>query len=698
MKENSNFTENDTQSNLAWWQQIGAALLSKPEITNSRKLRHTLFYLIFFRVLIVISLLLSSLWSVLASNADQSKITLIYWTLAVTVVISLGNALWLRKGRQLYILGYSQLVFDVVLSTIVVIVTGGTVSPFIFLYLLVILEATIIFKQHGAVIVAAFSGIAYAILVSDVLPTLGNEKVVASPQHIFGAYVALIVIALISSYLARQLEIAGKMAKSYEKDLTELTNRQKQFLDDISEGIITLDLESAISNINQAAKAIIGLTEFDAQTMIGQPISSVLNNYGVHNVGQLLKKSQLSTEPEEIVLVKPGSLKELRLNFLSRTLNDSAGNEVGQMITINDVSHIRDMEDLLSLHEKMTKLLASEDKSIKLSTGQTNIHMVGESPIMKQVFSLVDRVSSSDASVLITGESGTGKELIARTIHGKSQRGLKPFVAINCSAMPENLIESELFGHRKGSFTGAVRDTQGLFKQADGGTIFLDEVGELPLHLQTKLLRVLQDKSVRAVGDVSDFIVDVRVIAATNKDLKEEIKAGKFREDLFYRLNVVNIMLPPLRRRKEDIPHLVRYFIGQIADPNGVLPQISPEALQLLMSYPFPGNIRELENLIERALVLSSSAILPEHFPDEVVTSIKHNGEFIEGSIDKLDLAGFPVDLEKELEKIEKLLLFQALERTGGAKKQAAELLGLNFRSFRYRIKKYGLPDTDSPE
>ena len=345
------------------------------------------------------------------------------------------------------------------------------------------------------------------------------------------------------------------------------------------------------------------------------------------------------------------------------------------------------------MHEQMTKLLASVDQN-KAAIDFNDVQIVGETQIMKKVYNLVERVAGSDASVLISGESGTGKELIARAIHHHSPRNQRPFVAVNCGAIPENLIESELFGHKRGSFTGAVNDSPGLFRQAHTGTIFLDEVGELPIALQTKLLRVLQEKMIRPVGEVRDIPVDVRVVAATHRDLKKEIEIGGFREDLYYRLNVVTIPLPSLRERREDIPLLVRHFIARNASEDSPLPKISPEALQLLMNFDFPGNIRELENTIERAIVLGGQAILPEHLPDEILNFSSNKTTMSSSANDEeTAIVLLPIDLERELEKIERRWLTEALEQSSGIKKHAAEMLGLNFRSFRYRLKKYGMGD-----
>ena len=315
--------------------------------------------------------------------------------------------------------------------------------------------------------------------------------------------------------------------------------------------------------------------------------------------------------------------------------------------------------------------------------------IIGKSLCMRELFDMIRKVAGSLSSVLILGESGTGKELAARAIHLSSNRRVKPFVAVNCGAIPENLIESELFGHKKGSFTGAVADRPGLFEQADGGTLFLDEIGELPLLLQTKLLRVLQEREFRRVGDSVVRKTDVRVVTASNRDLADQVTNSSFREDLFYRINVVQIVMPPLRNRIEDIPLLIEYFFKKYrkSDHRGEI--ITPSALKLLVNYPFPGNIRELENIVERSLILDPVVISEQSLPSQ----IKEIRLLCPDSDVTIPEAG--LELEPLLEALEKKYLLKALERTCGAKKKAAELLGMSFRSFRYRLAKFGLDSAD---
>jgi two-component system response regulator PilR (NtrC family) len=313
-------------------------------------------------------------------------------------------------------------------------------------------------------------------------------------------------------------------------------------------------------------------------------------------------------------------------------------------------------------------------------------NLIGKSPPIREIFSTIERLGDSKATVLVMGESGTGKELVAKAIHFNSNRKAGPFVTVNCGAIPQELMESELFGHVKGAFTGALSAKQGLFEVADGGTLFLDEVSELPLHLQVKLLRVLEDPEIRPVGGVKPVRVDVRIVAATNRDLAQAMAAGTFRQDLYYRLNVILLQLPPLRERREDLPLLVDHFLRKFAEASGQpIKVVSPEAFTILESYPWPGNVRELENVIERAVTLERGPVLgPEALPE----SLKNRPAF---DVVPIELPAAGLNLDRLIEGVEKDLLTQALRRSGGVQTRAAQLLQTTFRSFRYRLQKYGL-------
>ncbi len=309
--------------------------------------------------------------------------------------------------------------------------------------------------------------------------------------------------------------------------------------------------------------------------------------------------------------------------------------------------------------------------------------VVGRSQVMREALDLAARVAPYPSTVLITGESGTGKEAIARAIHRASPRSDGPFVAVNCGAIPENLLESELFGHERGAFTGADRTREGLFAEASAGTLFLDEIGELPLPLQVKLLRVLQERKVRRVGGSVEMAVDVRVLAATSRDLVEEVQEGRFRDDLFYRVNVVQIHLPPLRARPEDIPLLADHFLRRHAARFGIPFREFPGTLiPLLAAYTWPGNVRELENVVERALILSGGDIREEHLPAHV-RSGTHPFHI---APDDADLS-----VKRRLPSLERELIARALQRTQGNRTRAADLLELSVRALSYKIQDYGL-------
>jgi len=332
--------------------------------------------------------------------------------------------------------------------------------------------------------------------------------------------------------------------------------------------------------------------------------------------------------------------------------------------------------------------LKKENRRLRQEVRDRFSGFVGKSRKMREIYTLIEKVATSTSSVLITGESGTGKELAARALHEHSHRRDKPFVAVNCGAIPDTLMESELFGHKKGAFTGAIADKPGLFEQAEGGTLFLDEIGELPLLLQAKLLRVLQEKEFRMVGGSETTRADVRIVAASNRDLEEQIRECSFREDLYYRLNVIMLRMPPLRERPEDILPLMEHFFRKFTGKEIVEPVASPEALKVLLTYPFPGNIRELENMVERCTVLGEPILDCENLPSQMLDCVRRVDAQAEAEI-----SADGMNLEAYLDALEKRYLTLALQRCNGIKKRAAEFLGLSFRSFRYRLAKFGMDD-----
>jgi len=345
-----------------------------------------------------------------------------------------------------------------------------------------------------------------------------------------------------------------------------------------------------------------------------------------------------------------------------------------------------------------SKNLEVENRVLKKELGREFSYksLVGNSPVMHALFDLVRRVSQTPTNILITGESGSGKEVIAKSIHFNGPLKDRAFIPVNCGAIPENLMESEMFGHKKGSFTGAVADKVGMFEAADSGTLFLDEVGELPLSIQVKLLRAIQERVIRRVGSTEDTKVEVRIIAATNRNLEDMVQKGTFRQDLYYRLNVINIKAPSLRERKEDIPLLAVHFLKKYNERlHKNITGISAEAMQILQSYEYPGNVRELENLIERTVALEGGAsILPESLPPMVNTT---SGRKLASS-QEIEIGPEGIDLDKVMGQIEKELLVKGIHASNGVKKKAARLLHISFRSMRYRVEKYNLGGVDDEE
>lgn len=347
-----------------------------------------------------------------------------------------------------------------------------------------------------------------------------------------------------------------------------------------------------------------------------------------------------------------------------------------------------------ALEKRARRVSAESGSAVGKSSALSDSTLIGDSAAMRRVVEVIRRIAPMRTTVLITGESGTGKERVARAIHANSDRSERPCLVVNCGALPEALMESELFGHERGAFTGAHQRHQGIFREANGGTVMLDEVGELSLPLQVKLLRVLQERAVKPVGASQEVPVDVRVLAATNRDVEAEVAAGRFRQDLYYRLNVIRVELPPLRQRAADIPLLAERFLRRFArEMSKDMRGFTPEALRALGRYEFPGNVRELENLVERAVALSGSNSI----------GLGDMPQALGGDADGYGLPGpeLPLEgceLDVVLGQLERRLLLAALERTGGVRKAAAELLGITFRSLRYRLQKHALADSEETD
>jgi two-component system response regulator PilR (NtrC family) len=357
-------------------------------------------------------------------------------------------------------------------------------------------------------------------------------------------------------------------------------------------------------------------------------------------------------------------------------------------------------DELRMLVHKALAMRRLEDENARLRAELADRYqlgsLVGTSPRMQAVYAMVKRVMGTRINCLLYGESGTGKELVARAIHYGSERSKGPFVAVNCGAIPEALIESELFGYKKGAFTGASADKDGVFAAADGGTLFLDEIGEMPLAAQVKVLRAVQERRIVPVGDTAERTVDVRIVAATHRHLEAEVRAGRFREDLYYRLNVIQIDLPPLRDRAEDVPALLQHFITKFCKDYGKeIRGATPESIRLLRAYRFPGNVRELQNIVERAVALEAGPLItPSSLPERVQGDLHQDPA-------ETDDEPFPqegIDMEARLAAVERRYLERALQAAGGNRTQAAKMLGITFRSFRYRLVKFGMAAPDEVE
>ncbi|MFM1651317.1 sigma-54-dependent transcriptional regulator [Brevibacillus sp. B_LB10_24] len=363
----------------------------------------------------------------------------------------------------------------------------------------------------------------------------------------------------------------------------------------------------------------------------------------------------------------PSSVEAMRKGAFSYATKPLHIDELGILI--------QKAEEFYSLHSKVQWLSEALEKA------SDTFGLIGKSPAIRDVLAMIDKVKDIDSNILITGESGTGKEVAARTIHNQSKRRFKRFQTINCAAIPGNLLESELFGYEKGAFTGATQRKTGLFVQAEGGTIFLDEIGEMDLALQSKLLRVIQERKVTPLGGTEEINVNVRIIAATNRDLMKEVKENRFREDLYYRLNVIPIKLPPLKERREDIPLLVEFFIRKIGDRMGKpVDGISQEALKILQTYSFPGNVRELQNIIERAIALTNSSFIQKvDLPDEIQTKEQ---AFISHTL-------IPVYVGETMEEVERKVILHNLTACKGNRRKTAQIIGIGERTLRDKLKKY---------
>lgn len=408
-------------------------------------------------------------------------------------------------------------------------------------------------------------------------------------------------------------------------------------------------------------------------------VISDVNMPGLDGIG-LLEKIKADSPDTAVMMITAFSTTEQAV----RAMKQGAYNYISKPFKVDEIKLL--VRNAMEKHQLIREnaLLRTQAEARNSFSG-----LIGKSRKMVNLYELIEKISTSNVTVMISGESGTGKELAAKAVHFNSDRREKPFVAVNCGAIPETLMESEFFGHVKGAFTGAVSDRPGLFEQANGGTLFLDEIGEVPLLLQSKLLRVLQEREIRRVGGAESKKIDVRIITATNRDLESQVAEGAFREDLYYRLNVVEMTMPPLRERPEDIPLLAEHFFRKYSGRRGSkMHVLTPETLDFLWGYQFPGNVRELENIIERGVALGAGEITLELLPQQVLRFNKSHQ-----NLEEFEIPSGGMDLDAYLAGIEKRFILKALEKSGGVRKKAAELLGMTFRSFRYKLAKQGMSE-----
>jgi two-component system response regulator PilR (NtrC family) len=654
-------------------------------------------WLLLLRVVILSFFLgASALFHFLQVERNLSYLISLSVPLVLAYLFSIGSAFLLPRISSLRLFAHAQVSFDLLLITGIIWLTGDIASPFSFLYNLAVMNAAILLFYRGAFLTAATSSICYTTLLlwSRYGYHGGNE----APLY-WSPLVTLVLnigsffsIAWLGGFLANKLSETEQLLKEKQIDYQELDAFKDALLQGIGSGVAITDDKGRINYFNRQAQE---LTALDEAGVKGKQLDQIFPgmNYDFQrnrSVGTIIT--------DEIPFLGPqGMQRQVRITLAP--LSNAKEKLVGFVAILADITKQKQIEEKIRLAEELRQAreAALSDAPTVIENSEFHFEgIIGKSGGIEKIYQLIQKVAASSTNVLISGESGTGKELVARAIHLNGPRRNKPFVAVNCGAIPETLIESELFGHVRGAFTGAIADHTGLFKQADQGTVFLDEVGELPLHLQVKLLRVLQEKTFTPVGASKQQKVDVRVISATNRDLRKELEAGRFREDLFYRLNVVQMVLPPLRSRKEDIPVLAHYFLRKFAASHAKnVEEISSGALMHLMNYSFPGNVRELENIVEHAVAVTNKNVLTEDDLPQHVKSVPLTDDvdvFEKTAPGGAELFfGKGLSLDVELETHEKCILLGALKRANGIQKKAAEILGINYRSLRHRLEKYDM-------
>jgi len=646
-------------------------------------LRHRLGWFLLVRTALVTLFLVVAAWvyGPQKMSGPDPRLGLIAVGYGVTAI----SAMVLPRMRRLTMFAGVQVAVDLVLVSLVILATGGLVSPLAVLYNVVILNTALLGLGRGITATAGAAAIIYGTLMAALVSSAPGEMALA-PHAVSHTTIILsfFAIAGLARYLTVQLAAAEGMLAARQEDLGRIEVLQQLVANAVDNGLVVTDGSGRVISANPTAAEILGLPNGGA----GPTLDSLLPGAGA------LEPDREASD----LAISDGGDSQRQLRVKVGTVTDTFHHAIGRIYVIQDVTTVRDLEARLREQEQLEAyadtVRTRSESALTIFEG-----LVGESEPMRRVFSLVEKVAPSDSTVLITGESGTGKELVARAIHNRSQRAGRDFVPVNCGAIPDTLIESELFGHVRGAFTGAIADRPGLFRQAHRGTIFLDEIGELPLAMQVRLLRVLQDRQIVPVGGTAAINVDVRVVAATNRDLERQVAEGKFREDLYYRLNVIRIETPSLRARPEDIPLVLVHLLRSCSERHGkTVERVSPRTLRTLCNYSYPGNVRELENIIDHAITLcEGDALTEQDLPAHLLA--QHDAP----TAPEPETPAAPVftegcNLDDQLATYEKDMLLAALERAGGVRKRAAELLGIKYRSLRHRLSKYGLAAGDDDD
>ena len=672
------------------------------------ELRNRLKWFLLGRLAIISGFFLVIAFGYLSDGASGYTVPIerLIFIVSLIYAVTLVSALLIDRLDSLGPFTYVQIAIDLVLISGAIYLTSGIDSPFAFLYSLAIVNAAVLLFTNGAIFAAVGATLLYDSLLLGMATGLvewvnphglaPSELDAVLISRILTTNLTFFLTALLSGFLTSRISATEQLLEEKNAEAERVEMVKDTLALAIGSTLITTDTEGQILAVDSSEDDSI-FKDWPAESIRGK------------DIGEIFPALKMTPSARLRFLQSPGALDPFELHYSSNEvdpkidlrcstapLRDTFGHPIGALYVLQDVTSLRAVED--SPEPPPAELVSKERPDDP--TAECGDGLYGRSPSMLELRKVIAKVARSEATVLITGESGTGKEVTSRAIHSQGPRRDKPFVAINCGAIPENLIESELFGHVKGAFTGAVADRAGAFRLADSGTIFLDEIGELALHLQVKMLRVLQERVFRPVGSETSVAVNVRIIAATNRDLQKLVEEGKFREDLFYRLNVIHLAVPPLRERSEDIPLLARHFLDQFSKVHSrEVTHFTTEAARILLDHDYPGNVRELENIVEHAVALCDGEIagaehLPGYLTGESPTHAHRSAQIGEVLPAEEEAEGWiNVDLEQELAEYEKNILLKALNEAGGVKKRAAELLGINYRSLRHRLQKYGLSD-----